>query len=121
MAFKERLFIHYLQNIRPKLSEYHKTESNKLFLPLPEFSKKDTGNETLMHIFKPLTKQVKGIDKQFSNFKQVRASVIAFWLKTQGLRKTQYFAGHRYISSTEKYIPNNIDDLSDDINRLHPF
>ena len=115
------LFIHYLQSIRPKLLEYHTTETNKLFVPMPEFSKRDTKNDTSMHIFKGLTAKMKSIDKQFLNFKQVRASVIAFWLKTQGLRKTQYFAGHRYISSTEKYVPNNIDDLSDDINRLHPF
>jgi hypothetical protein len=30
-------------------------------------------------------------------------------------------AGHRYISSTENYLPNNIDDLIDDIKKLHPF
>jgi len=115
------LFMHYLQNIRPKLLEYHTAESNKLFIPLPEYSKTTTNTDALMSVFKSLTKHVKGIDKQFLNFKQVRASVIAFWLKTEGLRKAQYLAGHRYISSTEKYISNNLDDLADDINKLHPF
>ena len=120
-ATQTGMFIHYLQDIRPKLLEYHTAETDKLFLPLPEFSKKNTSNNTLMHIFKPLTTQIKSIDKQFLNFKQVRASVIAFWLKTQGLRKAQYLAGHRYISSTEKYLPNNLEDLTEDINKLHPF
>jgi len=115
------LFIHYLQNIRPQLLEYHTAETNKLFVPMPEFSKRNTKNDTSMHIFKGLTTKVKSIDKQFLNFKQVRASVIAFWLKTQGLRKAQYLAGHRYISSTEKYLSHNMDDLTDDINKLHPF
>jgi site-specific recombinase XerD len=115
------LFMHYLQNIRPKLLEYHTAETNKLFLPLPEFSRKTAKSGTIMHIFKPFTTQIKSIDKQFLNFKQVRASVITFWLKTQGLRKTQYLAGHRYISSTENYLSNNLEDLTEDINKLHPF
>ena len=115
------LFINYLQNIRPQLFEYHTKESDKLFLALPEFSKKSTNNDSLMDIFKRLSKQLKSIDKQFLNFKQLRASVITFWLKTQGLRKTQYLAGHKWISSTEEYLPNNLDDLTDDINKLHPF
>ena len=115
------LFINYLQKTRPQLLEYHTKESNKLFLALPEFSKKRTENDSLMDIFKRLGKQLKTIDKQFFNFKQLRASVITNWLKTQGLRKTQYLAGHKWISSTEAYLPNNLDDLTEDINKLHPF
>jgi hypothetical protein len=69
----------------------------------------------------PLSRQVKSIDKQFFNFLQVRASIITFWIKTQGLRKAQYLAEHRNISTTEAYLPNNLDGLIDDINKLHPF
>jgi integrase/recombinase XerD len=114
------LFMHYLQNVRPQILEYHTKESNNLFLTLPEFSKKSTDKDNL-DIFKRLSKQLQRTDKQFFNFKQVRASVITFWLKTQGLRKTQYLAGHKWISSTEDYLPNNLDDLTDDINKMHPF
>jgi site-specific recombinase XerD len=115
------LIMHYLQNIRPQLLEYHTNETNKLILALPVGGSKTTDSEKLNMIFVQLTKQLKTIDKQFLNFKQVRASVITFWLKTCGLRKTQYLAGHRYISSTESYLPNNLDNLIDDINKLHPF
>ena len=115
------LLMHYTENIRPQLLEYHTAESNKLFLPLPEYSKRTTSNDTIMHVFKPLTKHVKSIEPAFLNFKQVRASVITLWLKTVGLRKAQYLAGHRYISSTERYQPNNLQGLTADINKLHPF
>jgi site-specific recombinase XerD len=115
------VLMNYLQNIRPQLAEYHTQESEKLFLPLPETSKHETNSANLMHVFKPLTKQVKEIDKNFLNFKQLRASIITNWLKVYGLRKTQILAGHRYISSTEKYRANNLQQLSDDINKLHPF
>jgi len=103
------LFIHYLQNVRPQLLELHKTEGEKMFFP------------ELKYAFYALTNSLKSIDKQFLNVLQIRASVISFWIKTQGLRKAQYMAGHRYIGTTEKYLPNNLDDLIEDINKLHPF
>jgi site-specific recombinase XerD len=112
--------INYINNIRQQFFTFCE-ESNKLFFALPESSKQKTNTEKLMHTFKPLTKQVKSIDKNFLNFKQVRASVITGWLKVEGLRKTQYLAGHRYISSTEKYLPNNLDGLIDDIAKYNPF
>jgi len=115
------LLINYLQNIRPQLSEYHTAESEKLFLLLPACGSRKTDNETLKHVFKPFSRQVKTIDRQFLNFQQLRASVITFWIKTQGLRKAQHLAGHSAITSTENYQPNNIDNLTDDISRLHPF
>jgi site-specific recombinase XerD len=114
-------FLNYLQNIRPKLLEYQTTESEKLFLPLPAISYKKTSQKSLSGIFCSLLKQMKSIDRQFINFHQIRTSVITFWIKTQGLRKAQYLAGHRYICNTEKYITNDLENLTDDINKLHPF
>jgi len=115
------LFMYYLQNTRPQLLEYHTKESNKLFLTLPAISAKETEGGTLLWAFSVLTKQLKEIDRQFENVLHLRASVITNWLKTCGLRKTQYLAGHRYVSSTEKYQPNNLDALIEDINKLNPF
>jgi site-specific recombinase XerD len=115
------LFINYLQNIRPQLAEYQTKESEKLFLLLPRGSSKKTGSSKMGNVFTRLEKQIQSIDKQFINFKQIRASVITDWLKTYGLRKTQYLAGHRYVSSTEAYQQNNLDNLIDDINKMHPF
>ena len=115
------LFMNYLQNIRPQLIEYQTKESEKLFLPLPAISYKKTENDMKRNIFTPIITQIKMIDKQFINFQQIRASVISFWIKTQGLRKAQHLAGHRCICTTEKYVANNLDSLIEDINKLHPF
>lgn len=103
------LFMHYLQNIRPQMIELHKIDGDKLFFP-------DLG-----YAFYALTNCLKSIDKQFLNVLQLRTSVISLWIKTHGLRKAQYLAGHRYIGTTEKYLPNNLDNLIDDINNLHPL
>ena len=113
--------MHYLQNLRPQLAAYATGASEKLFLPLPMYSKTTTKSAKLMHVFKPLTKHLKSIEPGFLNFKQIRASVITHWLKTHGLRKTQYLAGHRYISSTEHYKLGNLEGLTNDIAALHPF
>lgn len=116
------VLINYLQNIRPQLLEYQgNVSSEQLFLTLPEYSKQKTGSTNLMHVFKPLTKQLKTLDPNFLNFKQIRASVITNWLKVHGLRKTQIMAGHRYISSTEQYQTNDLQQLTDEISKLHPF
>jgi len=61
------------------------------------------------------------IDKNFKNFRQIRTSVITNWLKVENLRKVQYMAGHRSINSTESYIPNNLENLIEDITKNHPF
>ena len=107
------LLMHYIQHTRPKMLEYWRAESDKLLL----FHSAVSINTTLTL----LMKQIKSIDKQFLSFKQLRASTLCFWLKMYGLRKTQYLAGHRYVSSTEDYLCNNLEELADNIDKMHPF
>ena len=115
------VLMNYLQNIRPQFLEKYNIENNNLFLTLPEVSKKNTKQTKLMQTLKTLTKQVKSINENFTSFKQIRASVITHWIKTVGLRKAQYFSGHRYISTTEKYLPNDLEKLTDEIEKFNPF
>jgi len=113
--------MHYTQNIRPQFFEFYNIESNQLFLALPEAGRTQTQSTDLMGVIKNLTKQVKTLESSFLNFKQIRASVITHWIKTTGLRKAQYFAGHKYISSTENYLPNDLQSLTQDITKFNPF
>lgn len=114
------LLIQYVNEIRPQFLNLC-TESNKLFFPLPPSGKSSTQSQNLMYTFKPLIKQLKVIDRHFINFQQVRASVITTWLKSDGLRKAQYMAGHKHIHATEEYLPNQIEDLTEDISKFNPF
>jgi len=124
-ASQTGLLMQYLQKTRPQFLEYHTAENNtctargKLFLPL--VTSKINANNDLMYIFDLLANQIRTFDKQFLNFTQIRTSVITFWIKTHGLRKAQYMAGHRNISATEAYLPNNLEDLTSEISKLHPF
>jgi len=107
----------YLHEIRPQL-ETSETE-NILFLPIPK--KDPRAKKQAQTNFKGFIKKLKQLDANFSSLIQLRTSVITHWVKTHGLRKAQYFAGHKSITSTEEYIPNNIEDLAEDITKYNPF
>lgn len=52
---------------------------------------------------------------------QIRSSVIMNWLKQYNIRQVQYMAGHRHISSTEKYKQEDLQDLQAQLNLFHPL
>ena len=51
----------------------------------------------------------------------LRASVITNWLQHHNLRQVQYLAGHKYISSTERYQHTQPQALQQVVNRYHPL
>jgi len=65
----------------------------------------------------------RGIKKTYpeiQNAEQIRKSVIVNWLKTYNLRQVQY-AGHNYVSSTERYQSNNPENLQNKLEKFHPL
>lgn len=55
------------------------------------------------------------------NAQEVRRSLIIHWLKTKDIREVQYMAGHRYVSSTFKYGERSLEELLEEIERIHPL
>jgi site-specific recombinase XerD len=103
--------IEYLNQIRPKLQRRYKNNSEDLFISNARFSS----------IMVSVAKNLKKTNQKFSDVKQLRASVIVNWLKQYNIRKVQYLAGHRYISSTEKYLQDDLENLHEIVNTLHPI
>lgn len=66
-------------------------------------------------------KKLKQISHKVKDIKQVRASVITHWLNHYNIREVQYMAGHRYISSTERYVQDDLESLQEIIESLHPI
>lgn len=106
----------YINDTRKQILHHRNiiTPTQELFLNLGESNRKNNLFSMLITHLKQMNSKVKSID-------QVRASVIVRWLKLYNLRKVQIMAGHRYISSTENYKANNLDDLKEDIKNYHPF
>ena len=65
--------------------------------------------------------QLKKLNPKVINAKQIRSSVITEWLRKNNLRQVQYMAGHKYVSSTERYQTNNLDDLQNELQQHHPM
>jgi len=72
---------------------------------------------SLLHLFRDVRK----INPNVINAVQVRQSVITHWLKTMNLRQVQYMAGHKYVSSTERYKTSGLENLQNRLEKFHPL
>ena len=73
--------------------------------------------QSLYHMFRAIKKT----HPKVSSGKIIRSTVIAEWLKSYDLRVVQYMAGHRYVSSTERYQAANLKELKESLKRHHPL
>ena len=104
----------YQLEIRPKLLEEKGFDSPKLFL--------SSGSSlSLNNTLQILSNQFKKEHSFFTGFPQIRASVIANWLKIHPLRQVQYWAGHKYVSSTERYLLGGLESLKQSVEQFHPL
>ena len=104
----------YIHTTRKELLQPSNLPTLKLFTP--------KGNsDNIQNLMQRLIQTIKKQNPKVKNSQQLRTSVISNWLKIHNLRKVQYMAGHRYVSSTESYQQNNIEELQDDIKKYHPI
>jgi integrase/recombinase XerD len=68
-----------------------------------------------------LIEELKGINPQIKNAQHIRASVILYWLRQYNKRQVQYMAGHKYINSTEMYEVQELETLTSQLAKHHPF
>jgi len=68
-----------------------------------------------------LVGSLKGINPIIKNAGHIRASVILHWIKMYNKRQVQYMIGHKHISSTEKYEVQELETLTDQLMKHHPF
>jgi integrase/recombinase XerD len=111
----EQLFelMEYVKEHREEMLEHQKRDSDQLFFSI------QGGN-----LYVAVTRMMRKLRKQhpkLSSTKQIRASVITNWLKHHNLRRVQYMAGHKVITTTEQYLVNDITSLQEDINLFNPF
>lgn len=104
----------YLLKTRNELLQLTGKESAHLFISIGT-------SERLANIMVYLIKRLKQLNKKVTSAKQLKASVIVHWLKLYNLREVQYMAGHRYVSSTESFLVNEMDEMIEDIEKYHPI
>ena len=104
----------YLSKTRNELLKLTNKETEQLFISIGS-------SEKFNNILHYLIKSLQQINPKVTQFKQLRASVIVHWLKLYNLRQVQYMAGHRYVSSTEQFLVNEMDGMIEDIEKYHPI
>lgn len=104
----------YITQVRPVILLLNDKTTEKLFI--------STGkSERLNNSLSKICPTLKKYNPKVKNFHQIRASIITEWLKKYHIRQVQYMTGHRYISSTERYRTDTLENLQDLINELHPL
>ncbi len=101
----------YVNEIRPTINHQN---YNQLFVSME-------GNTNLKNSLHHLFRAIKRTHPNIGNGKQIRGSVITNWLKSYNLRQVQYMAGHKYVSSTERYQVNNLEELKKNVEKYHPL
>ena len=102
-------------SMRPKRKSQARVDTERLFIG-------EGGNRySISNFVTQLMMKLREQNPLVLNAKQIRASVITKWLKMYNLREVRYLAGHRYISSTENYLQNDLEGLSEEIQQFHPL
>ena len=79
------------------------------------------GTQNLTQSCHQLYQELKAINPEVRNGQQIRQSVITHWLKHYDIRKVQYMAGHKWVSSTERYQQTSLEDLQNQLEKYHPL
>jgi len=104
-----------LMKMQPKRKSQTSTETDRLFI-------NEGGNhEHFSNVITQLMIVIRKLNPTIKNAKHIRASVITKWLRIYNLREVQYLAGHRYISSTEGYLQNEMEGLKEELQMFHPL
>ena len=105
-------FMEYINEARPQILKRRKITSEHLFI---------VSRNRLTDTVSGIIKKLKHINHKVENLHQIRASVIVNWLNKYNLREVQVMAGHKYISTTEKYVQEDLKQLQEMINNFHPI
>lgn len=102
----------YLNSHRRRLLKRRK--SNQLIIA-------SNSNFAQQNLLQRVSAKLKKTVCGFEALSQIRASVVHQWTKEYDLRKAQYLSGHRYISTTEKFIVKDLKGLQKAIDDYSPI
>jgi integrase/recombinase XerD len=110
-----------LQGVQiPELQNYLSANKFKTGILFMEQIKQPISEMNISNRLQYMFGQLRKLNAKVINAKQLRSSVITEWLKVNSLRQVQYMAGHKYVSSTERYQVNNLEDLQNELLHHHP-
>lgn len=110
MALHHYLTVERLKSLRPE------RPTDRLFLTLKGGEEQKQGVDKIVRKLRPV------LDGKAATPVLIRQSVIAGKLsRGEGLRQVQVFAGHKKVSTTERYRETNLEELRRAVERYHPL
>jgi site-specific recombinase XerD len=110
---------HQILPLHQYVVRHRDKSTRKLFsYPCAKYSRL---HDQLKDLAKRVKTQAEEIDLNFIRFNQLRQSRILHWIRQYGVRKAQYLAGYRWVSSVEKYKQEDTEDLQASVNQYHPL
>ncbi len=120
--------IDYTENIRPRIlaGRYRSLpgrniEERKINYKSDQLLLSLSGSENIKSSMFHLFQNLREINSSVTNAIQIRQSVITLWINKYDLRRVQYMAGHRYVSSTEHYKQIDLELLQRKVLQYHPL
>jgi integrase/recombinase XerD len=104
-----------------ELQEYLQANRFKEGLFLARPVRRDASGNNIQNRMQHMIRQLRKLNPRVINVNQIRSSVITAWLQRYHLRQVQYMAGHKYVSSTERYRLLNNDDWPSELQKHHPM
>jgi integrase/recombinase XerD len=103
------------------LGEYMQKSRDKTGPFLSDGKKQGISPTNINNRMQYMLGQLRQLNPKVINAAQFRSSVITHWLKANNLRQVQYMAGHKYVSSTQRYQLTTLDDLKSELQNHHPM
>lgn len=104
----------YITKTRLSFMEQSAQQTDKLFI-------RTCKSDQLYGIIKRLISHLRHRYDYFTGAAQLRQSRIAVWVRQYDIRQVQYMAGHKYVSSTERYQRTNLEELQKELEKKHPL
>jgi integrase/recombinase XerD len=104
-----------------ELQEYLAANQFKAGVFLARPVRTDASERNISNRMRHMIVQLQKLNPKVINANQLRNSVITGWLHRYNLRQVQYMAGHKYVSSTQRYQALNSDDWQSELKKHHPM
>jgi integrase/recombinase XerD len=104
-----------------ELQHYLQANKFKEGIFLARLTRSNASKRNVCNRVKHMMGQLQQLNPKVINANQIRNSVITGWLQQYNLRQVQYMAGHRYVSSTERYQVLNKEDWKNELQKHHPM
>jgi site-specific recombinase XerD len=114
-AFQVLLFEKYIKEYRYVFLRNRKGEmKDRLFLSTLK-------SPSLVNTFAKLLEKLKELNPDLISFRQIKQSLMTLWSERENIKEVQYKSGHKYVSSTQRFNLQHLQELRTRLIQFHPL